>query len=106
MSKRRIEWTNFPVERQTIDMSTGEVVATKMVNFQLAPPREGSCPVCARYPAHPEEFPHDADSMYYQYAFYGEHGRWPTWKDAMAHCTPEMQKLWEDALKAKGRWRE
>ena len=61
---------------------------------------EGTCPECAV--KHDPEQPHNRDSLVYQYKFYDQHGRWPTWKDAMAHCSPEMQEVWTKALEAKG----
>jgi hypothetical protein len=44
--------------------------------------------------------------MYYQYRFYGIRGRWPTWADAIAHCTAEMQANWKKLLTEAGRWTE
>lgn len=61
---------------------------------------EGTCPICAT--AHDPNMPHNQQSMTYQYKFYDEHGRWPTWKDAMEHCTEEVQQVWKDALRDKG----
>ena len=55
-------------------------------------PKEGQCPDCAVF--HDPGQPHDAQSLYYQYTFYEDKGRWPTWKDALAHCAPEVQALW------------
>lgn len=88
-----------PIQRDTVDMETGEVTETVMVPFKVMPPRPGSCPVCGNYPAHEPEQPHNAQSLYYQYTFYGEYGRWPTWKDAVAHCTPQVQAMWETELR-------
>ena len=42
------------------------------------------------------------NSLYYQYKFYGENGRWPTWKDAMAHCSGEIQSIWREELMKRG----
>jgi hypothetical protein len=50
--------------------------------------------------------PHDAQSLYYQYRFYGVRGRWPTWADAVAHCAPEVQADWRAALEDRGAWSE
>ena len=61
---------------------------------------EGTCPMCAV--KHDPRQPHNRDSLTYQYKFYDQHGHWPTWVDAMAHCTPEIQKAWCDALQDKG----
>ncbi len=72
----------------------------------MLPAAAGACPVCARNPAHLEDQPHDAQSLFYQYAFYGEHGRWPTWKDALAHCSDEVKQQWETALREGGHWTE
>jgi hypothetical protein len=61
---------------------------------------DGTCPECAV--AHDPAMPHNRDSLCYQYKFYDSHGRWPTWKDAMEHCTPEIQEFWTAALEEKG----
>ena len=60
----------------------------------------GCCAECAR--AHPAEQPHDAQSLFHQYKFREQHGRWPTWRDAMSHCAPEIQKQWIEALAKHG----
>jgi len=70
----------------------------------LLPPRPGHCAVCAV--DHKPEEPHDAQSLYYQYHFFGKVGRWPTWADAIAHCGDQMQKLWKTALAQRGAWTE
>lgn len=62
----------------------------------LLPPAKDVCQSCAV--KHAPERPHNQQSLYWQYWFRGEHGRWPTWKDAMAHCTPEMQQHWRTEL--------
>ena len=72
--------------------------------MQLLPPKEGTCPICAT--KHEPEMPHNAQSLYYQYRFYGVRGRWPTWADAMAHCSEEMRVLWERQLRERGAWSE
>jgi len=43
------------------------------------------CPECMT--AHPPDTPHYKDSVFYQCVFHSKHGRWPTWKDASAHCS-------------------
>ena len=60
----------------------------------------GTCPLCAVN--HPPEQPHNRDSLTYQYKFYDEHGRWPTWADAMEHCSDEVKAYWKEALEARG----
>jgi len=68
----------------------------------LLPPKPGVCQECAV--DHPPEDPHNNQSLYFQYKFRGDHGRWPTWKDAIAHCTPEVREFWEEELRAAGAW--
>lgn len=60
----------------------------------------GECSQCGIL--HEPDAPHDAQSLYYQYAFYAEHDRWPSWNDAMAHCAPEVQEAWTAALREHG----
>lgn len=60
----------------------------------------GTCPLCAV--KHDPNMPHNRDSLAYQYKFYDQHGRWPTWADAMAHCTPDVKEYWVEALEAHG----
>ena len=46
--------------------------------------------------------PHDVNSLYYKYSFYSRNGRWPTWSDAMAHCSKEVKRLTVEVLKSHG----
>lgn len=89
----------IPIQKTTIDMATG-ASTTEAVQASLLPPPAGTCQECGR--AHPAEAPHDAQSMYYQYAFYGQHDRWPTWADAMAHCPPFIRDQWTRLLTERG----
>lgn len=69
--------------------------------FSLLPPDDPDvCQECAVN--HPPEHPHNQQSLHWQYWFYNEHGRWPTWEDAMAHCTEEMRAFWRDELLKRG----
>jgi hypothetical protein len=70
----------------------------------LLPPAPGLCHECGH--KHEPDQPHNAQTLYYQYGFANKHGRWPTWKDAVAHCTPEIQKLWKSQLESLGVWSE
>lgn len=70
----------------------------------LLPPNADVCPVCAV--DHPDDQPHNAQSLYYQYRFFATHGRWPTWADAVAHCTPELREAWETELRRRNAWTE
>lgn len=56
------------------------------------PPGVDECQECGV--THSPTKPHFRTSIYYQVAFYLQHGRWPTWRDAMHHCTAELQALW------------
>lgn len=66
----------------------------------LLAPAPGRCPVCAA--EHPPDLPHNPASLYYQYQFYREHARWPTWGDAMEHCHETVKKAFADALAIHG----
>lgn len=61
---------------------------------------DGACPECAV--KHDPQQPHNRDSLTYQYKFYDQHGRWPTWNDAIAHCPDEIKELWIRALTERG----
>lgn len=61
---------------------------------------EGTCPECAV--KHDPRMPHYRDSLTYQYKFYDQHGRWPTWADAMAHCDPAVKEAWIEGLRKHG----
>ena len=60
----------------------------------------GTCPMCAV--KHPPEQPHNCNSLTYQYKFYDEHGRWPTWTDALAHCSDDIKAFWRLELEKRG----
>lgn len=68
--------------------------------FRLLPTKPGVCPECAV--DHEPEGAHNQQSLAYQYHFYNRFGRWPTWADAIAHCAPEVQELWEEGLAKRG----
>lgn len=68
--------------------------------FMLLPPAPGLCQECAV--KHEPEQPHNQRSLYYQYRFYRKNGRWPTWADALAHCSPEVVDAWIDELGRMG----
>jgi hypothetical protein len=68
--------------------------------WKLLPAKPGKCPECAT--AHDPSQAHNAQSLAYQYFFYNQHGRWPNWKDAIKHCSPEMKKFWKEQLTAMG----
>lgn len=64
--------------------------------LRLLPCAPDVCQECAI--KHDPAEPHNKQSLYYQYKFYGEHKRWPTWSDAIAHCSPELREAWKNEL--------
>lgn len=72
--------------------------------MQLLPCAKNVCPACAV--DHPIDTAHNAESIYYQYLFFGRHGRWPTWADAIAHCDERIREMWRDLLRNKDAWSE
>lgn len=69
-------------------------------DMQLLRTLEGRCPECGV--KHDPTYPHNNTSLYYQFKFYQDHGRWPTWADAMAHCSDEIKQIAIDVLKRNG----
>ena len=73
---------------------------TQLKTFTVLPAAPGTCPECAT--EHPPEQPHNRQSLLYQYRYRQQHGRWPSWNDAMAHCTPAIQRQWREGLRECG----
>ena len=68
--------------------------------IRVAAPSPGKCPVCAT--EHDPKEPHDRRSLYYQSRFRRSHKRFPTWADAMAHCSELTKAAWREKLLAQG----
>ncbi len=66
----------------------------------ILPAQPGRCPICAHH--HALDEPHNRYSLHYQMRFYQEHGRWPTWGDAMVHCSEETKQRWIEAILGNG----
>ena len=66
----------------------------------MLPVKDGMCPECAV--KHEFWQAHNQQSLYYQYHFYGKHGRWPKWADAIAHCPENVKAQWIARLAEKG----
>lgn len=64
---------------------------------KIIPRTQGACRVCGV--VHSPILPHDRDSLYYQNWFYRKHKRFPTWEDAMSHCSPQIQKKTKEKLR-------
>lgn len=62
----------------------------------LLKPAPGLCQECAC--SHKPEVPHNKNSLYYATKFKMEHGREPTWEDAMGHCTEDMKRQWVETM--------
>jgi hypothetical protein len=77
-----------------------EVKGGHLEPFKLMPAKPGKCQVCAV--EHDPAQPHNKRSLFYQYAFFNEYGRWPTWADAMEHCDDEVKRVWKEALEKMG----
>lgn len=92
--------TNNPLCRvstvESVDAETGERVPVEGAGLMMLPPKPGLCQWCAT--AHDPDMPHNQKSLYYQVKFAAIHGRSPTWTEAMAHCSPEMQAAWRKNL--------
>lgn len=71
-----------------------------MNTMTLLPPPPDTCQQCAV--KHDPTHPHNQQSLFWQYWFFMKHERWPTWKDAMEHCSDEMKAFWISALKEHG----
>lgn len=72
--------------------------------LKLLKPSPDVCQECAVN--HLPEQPHNRDSLYYQIWFYDRYGRYPTWKDAIAHCSDKLKFLWKKELTSRGVWTE
>jgi len=68
------------------------------MRFPKPPPDH--CQVCAA--KHNPDDVHNAGGLFYQYHFFEKHLRWPTWRDAMAHCSQERKDQLEAQFKEKG----
>jgi hypothetical protein len=75
-------------------------VAFEEKHMRLLPPAPHLCQQCAV--EHSAAEPHNRDSLYYQFWFAAHnHGRNPTWTNAMAHCHPQTRALWREKLVEK-----
>lgn len=62
----------------------------------LLPPPAHCCQECAV--EHDPRTAHNAQTLFYRVWFSMQHGRPPTWNDAIAHCSDEMRGMWIAAL--------
>lgn len=66
-------------------------------SFELQPPAEDKCSVCAG--DHEPTSPHNPQSLYWQTKRNLESKPPPTWEDALEHVTGELREAWERQLK-------
>lgn len=71
-----------------------------MEDIKVLPPRPRACKVCAA--RHAEDQPHECDSLYYKVMFYRRFRRFPTWEDAMSHCSEETKSAFREELSKRG----
>lgn len=72
----------------------------QLSQWHIQPPAPGTCPICGT--KHPPEFPHNKNSLFYQYSFAQQFGRWPTWADACAHCDEETKSITRRTVEQRG----
>jgi len=77
-----------------------KVVHLGIKDMILLPAHPECCQECAV--KHDPEMSHNQQSLYYQYHFFQEHDRWPTWVDAIAHCPDDVKAAWTEALRQMG----
>jgi hypothetical protein len=80
----------------SVDMETGEETPIEGGGMKMLPGPPGTCEWC--HVKHDPEQPHNQQSLPYQMKFHTLKGRWPTWTDAMAHCSDEIKSAWRERL--------
>lgn len=71
-----------------------------MDEIKVGPVLPGACKQCGTM--HDPEEPHDRDSLYYKNKFFKKHKRFPTWNDAMEHCTEPVREAYIKRLEKRG----
>ncbi len=94
-----MSFKQIPGKMIEVDMETGEETVLAM-SWHIMPPAAHLCQTCGA--DHPEGAPHNRQSLYYQTVFHAEHGRTPTWEDAMAHCNDDVKQLTIETLEENG----
>lgn len=86
-------------------MTTRKNRIAKQNHLKLLPPlNKNICEVCGS--DHLSGEPHNQMMLQYQHYFFMKYSRWPTWKDAMAHCDEKTKADWTIALKERNEWSE
>lgn len=68
--------------------------------LSILPPKIGSCALCGEL--HDKREPHNNSSILYQHKFRMKYGRYPTWEDAMGHCSLYVKKRFAEELAKAG----
>jgi hypothetical protein len=79
-------------------------LTTMTAVLKVLPPAKDVCQECAT--KHEPGQPHNQQSLYYQIFFYERYGRYPTWVDAISHCTQAVKDAWKKELIERGEWKE
>jgi hypothetical protein len=95
--ERPVTDTVLPPTMRAVDDPRDKAATWTLMPIDIS---DGQCSQCAVI--HEPDMPHDNQSLAYQYSFYAEHDRWPTWVDAMAHCTQDVREGWSAALRERG----
>lgn len=69
-------------------------------NIVIIPPTPGACRYCGDQ--HDPREPHNLRSLQYQHKFRKQNGRYPTWEDAMAHCSMLVKVRFTEMLVRSG----
>lgn len=76
------------------------MIKAEKSEWMMLPPQPYMCQECAY--KHDPEAPHNAETLYYKVQFHNNYSRWPTWLDAMEHCTDDVKRQWIEALTELG----
>jgi hypothetical protein len=80
----------------SVDPETGETIPIEGGGFRMLPGPKESCEWC--HVVHDPKEPHNQQSLSYHMKFHAIKGRYPTWTDAMAHCSEEVREMWKEEL--------
>jgi len=81
-------------------MVNSAIQSITLLTLSLLLLQPGTCQECAC--VHEPDEPHNKQSLYYNIMFYDKHNRYPTWADAMDHCSPGVRSAWSKELEKFG----
>ncbi len=91
----RLEPQGDPVP---LDPKAASRLIPLMGGGSMLPAAPGLCVTCAT--KHDAIHPHNATSLFYQFRFANQHGRAPTWADAIAHLSEAMRVVARDHIES------